>query len=235
MIRHFREVVFNCYSVTGMKLQNFIHCIALTLRISKGLAKEILYEMFTASLIEVNLIELKDFGCEGCSTDITKFSKKACSPRECLVLVRIKDGAVIEAIRSELKECIASRLENFTDCFDIVIRHIKINEINAKLIVDAIMGIDYDYLIRKASETKYSYDNVKIAATETISKLLEETRKEQETIEINTILQKVNQLQTDSNEEIYRTLTWKEYAKFTALKHLGRIYYDATEKKWKIT
>jgi len=235
MIRHFREIIFNCYYAAGLKLQNMIHCIAVTLRVAKSLAKEILYEMYTANLLQINLIELRDFGCDGCTTDITKFSKKSCNPRECLILVHVKESALIDAIRSELKECIATRLENYADCFEIILRRVNQHEVSPKIIADALTTINYEHLVEKATELRYAHITAKDAAIETIATLLEKAKEKQEAAEISTILEKINALHTDSNTEIYRTLTAKEYAKFAALKQTGKIYYDTTTKTWKQT
>jgi hypothetical protein len=231
MLWFHREIIFRCYKREGMKLQSFIHCIALTLRASKGLAKEILYEIYSRGYVDVKLVELKDFGCDGCSTDITKFSKKACNPRECLILIQVKRETVIEAIRDEMKKCLGNDI-TFDVCVKNTINRFDLHELDQNLIADAINMFDYRYYYEHLV-------NINSTLTNSISNamnILNELRKQVGSMGIDELtyqlLRKLDEIDSDNPEYIRRHLDANLYSLFTILLSKGELIYDYTSRQW---
>jgi hypothetical protein len=214
-----------------MKLQSFIHCIALTLRTNKSLAKEILYELYLKNYIIVNLVELKDFGCDGCSTDITKFSKKACNPRECLILIQIKRETVIEAIRDEMKRCLSSDI-TFDVCVKNTINRFDLHELEQNLIADAINMFDYQYYYRHLVDLNNTLTN----SISNAMNILNELRKQVGSMGIDELtyqlLRKLDEINSDNPEYIRKHLEPNLYSLFTILLSKGELIYDYTSRQW---
>jgi hypothetical protein len=226
-----REIVFRCYKREGMKLQSFIHCIALTLRTNKSLAKEILYELYTRNYLDVKLIELKDLGCDGCSTDITKFSKKVCNPRECLIVIQIKRETVVEAIRDEMKKCLSNDI-TFDVCVKNTMNRFDLHELDQNLIADTINLFDYQHYYQHLV-------NINNTLTNSISNamnILSELRKQIGSINLDELvyqlLRKLDEINSDNPEYIRRHLEPNLYSIFTILLSKGELIYDYTTRQW---
>jgi hypothetical protein len=232
MLWFHREIIFRCYKREGMKLQSFIHCIALTLRTAKGLAKEILYEMYLKGYISTNYIELKDFGCDGCPRDITKFSKKACNPRECLIIIQVKRETAIEAIRDEIKKCLSNDI-TFDTCVKATINKFDLHELDPSLISEAINMLNYQYYY----EHLVNINNTLTHSISNAMQILNNLRKETGTINLDMLiyqlLKHLDEINSDNPEYIRRHLEPNLYSLFTILLARGELIYDYTSKQWK--
>lgn len=231
MLWFHREIVFRCYKREGMKLQSFIHCIALTLRTSKRLAKEILYELYLKGYLDAKLIELTDFGCDGCSTDITKFSKKVCNPRECLILIQIKRETLIEAIRDEMKRCLSNDI-TFDVCVKNTINRFDLHEIDQSIISDAINLFNYQHYY----EHLVNLNNTLTNSISNAMNILNDLRKQIGAINIDELtyqlLKKLDEINSDNPEYIKRYLEPNLYSLFTILLSKGELIYDYTTRQW---
>jgi len=232
MLKHWREIIFECYNPLGLKFQNLLHCVSYVIRLPKSLAKEIVYEMFEADMLDVELKELREFGCDGCSKDITKFSKKSCRPRECLIIVRFKDRALREAIHDEIKRCIYVG-ERFETCIYSIIARLNIFNIDKKLVSDVLSDFNYEHYVRELHERRSIIDQMISLALERINTTQEELREVEKTNIESIVIEKLKNVNTDNDTFIKERLTPKEYSAFKKLKHQGRIVFDYIEQRWK--
>jgi len=231
MLWFHREIVFRCYKREGMKLQSFIHCIALTLRTNKSLAKEILYELYLKGYLDIKMLELKDFGCDGCSTDITRFSKKACNPKECLIIISVKRETVIEAIRDEIKKCLNNDI-TFDICVKNTVNRFDLHELDQSIISEAINMFNYQYYY----EHLVNLNNTLTNSISNATNILNELRKSVGSINLDELvyqlLKKLDETNSDNPEYIRRHLDPNLYSLFTILLTRGELIYDYTTRQW---
>jgi hypothetical protein len=231
MLWYERMIIMKCHKNTGLKLQQMIHCISLTLRTSKGLAKEILYEMFYKGYIDVKLVELVDEGCDGCSTDITRFSKKACKPQGCLILIHFKRGTITTAIAEETKLCLRNEVTLDT-CIRNIMYEANIYDITPDIIAEAINTVDYKYFynhIASIGETlSQSIANITAEIEAAKQQLGIKSREE----EIRELLSKLDEINSDNPQHIRTKLSGRLYTLFMLLLKRGELIYDYTTRQW---
>jgi hypothetical protein len=203
----------------------------LTLRTTKALAKEILYEIYLRGYLDVKLIEIKDFGCDGCSTDITKFSKKSCDPRECLILIQVKRETAIEAIRDEIKKCLSNDI-TFDVCIKNTVNRFDLHELDQSIIAEAINMFDYQHYYKHL----VNINNTLTTSISNAMSTLNELRKSVGAINLDELiyqlLRRLDEINSDNPEYIRRHLEPNLYSLFTILLSKGELIYDYTTRQW---